>query len=247
MNIYEREMAEGRLFAKTNRYRTQQQFSLAGIEAMQKIAPRSYASISFGKQSVCLAHMLYHVDPTIPMFFLASWESFLLYNYEEVIEEFTRRFPINLTIVMADNVSNNKGLSWKETRDLGQQDLQTMCTREEWDGWYWGLVEEESKGRHMTLNWKWKGQPHPTIFRYKDGKYRCCPLKQWGTLEIAAYVSTHEIPLLDLYKQNGLKMRTTARVTRDMAELGGVAYLRTLPQARLNKLLKRFPSLRVYT
>lgn len=239
-------MAEGRLYAKTRQFQKQLDFAHEGIHAMQEIAPIAYASISFGKQSICLAHMLYQITPDMPMFFLSSWESYIIYNYDEVITEFQQRFPIRLSIVETDHVSQN-ALTWKETRDIGEKDLQSMCRREDWDGWYWGLVQEESKGRYMTLNWKWKGQPHPTIFQYTDGKYRCCPLMRWRNLDVAAYVSLHDLPLLDIYQKWGLEMRTTARVTRNMAELGGVAYLRTLPLDRLNKLLERFPSLRQYT
>lgn len=247
MNHYEQQIEAGRLYAQTRSYKHKLQFALSGIDAMQEIAPTSYASISFGKQSICLAHMLHVKKVRAPMFFLASWETYLIGNYEEVISEFCARFPVDLTIVTADNVSGNAELDWKQTRDVGEMDLQNMCNRDDWDGWYWGLVEEESKGRYMTLNKKWQGQPHPTIFRYTDGKYRCCPLKNWGLLEVAAYISQHDLPVLDLYKKNGLEMRTTARVTRNMAELGGMAWLKTLPAERRNKVLARFPDLRKYT
>jgi len=239
-------MRQGELYAQLPQRKRKLGFALDGIAAMQELAPKSYASISFGKDSICLAHMLYQIDPGLPMYFLASWESFIIHNYEEVIESFTSRWPINLTIVTADNVSQNPGLSWKETRDIGQHDLQDMCVREDWGGWYWGLTKEESKGRRMTLSYKWEGQPHPTIFRYKDGKYRCCPLMNWNLLDIAAYISKHNLPLLSIYKEYGLEMRTTARVTKNMAEFGGVAYLRQLGVDELNRLAARFPELRAY-
>lgn len=239
-------MAEGTLYAKLHLRQHKLSFALNGIEAMIQLAPNSYASISFGKQSICLAHMLYRISPETPMYFLASWESWTIHDYENVIDEFVSRWPVDLHIVQTDNVSGND-LSWKETRDLGQSDIQNMCNRDDWDGWYWGLVKEESVGRLRTLSVHWKGQPHPTIFKYTDGKYRCCPLMEWNNLDVAAYIQEHDLPLLDLYRECGLEMRTTARVTRDMAEMGGVAYLRNLSTERLNKLTERFPELRTYT
>lgn len=245
MGIFEQQIEAGALYAKTKERQYKLDFARAGIEAMMKIAPHSYASISFGKHSICLAHMLYQIDREIPMFFLASWESWIIHNYDEVIAAFVSRWPINLTIVQTDNVSGNT-LSWKETRDLGQFDLQSMCNRADWDGWYWGLTKEESYGRYRTLSVRWKGQPHPTIFRYVDGKYRCCPLMEWNLLDIAAYIWENDLPVLDIYKVGGFEMRTTARVTRNMAEMGGIAHLRHLSLERLNKLTERFPELRCY-
>lgn len=246
MNLFERQMAEGALYAKIALHQHRRQFALEGIAAMRKLAPLAYASISFGKQSICLAHMLYRAEPQMPMYFLASWESWLIHNYKEVIETFLASWPINLTIVQTDNVSDDPSRSWKESRDLGQSDLQNMTSRADWDGWYWGLAKEESRGRKHTLSVRWKGQPHPTIFRYADGKYRCCPLMEWSTLDVAAYIHEHDLPLLSLYKEHGLQMRTTARVTRNMAEFGGVAYLKHFNVGNLNRLAARFPELRGY-
>jgi len=240
-------MAEGALYAKLRQRKYRLDFALDGIAAMREIAPISYASISFGKQSICLAHMLYQIMPETPMYFLESWESTLIHNLDEIIAEFVSRWPINLTRVSADNVSDNPDLDWKETRDLGQYDLQNMCNRDGWDGWYWGLVKEESKGREHTLSWRWPGQPHPTIFRYSDDKFRCCPLMEWELLDVAAYIQEHNLPVLDLYRERGLQMRTTARATRDMVEFGGVAELRHTGIERFNKLTSRFPELRKYT
>ncbi len=245
MNEYAGMMERGRLYAKLNERRHKLEFAQQGIAAMRDFAPRAYASISFGKQSICLAHMLYHVAPTMPMYFLASWETFALYDYEEVIAEFTARWPIRLTIVQTDNVSDND-LTWQESRRKGRRDLQTMCNREEWDGWYWGLVKEESKARRITLSHRWEGQPHPSVFRYTDGKYRCCPLMHWSVLDIAAYVQEHGIRLLDVYQKFGLQMRTTARITGNMAEMGGMAYVRKMGMERLNKIAGRFPEIRSY-
>ncbi len=239
-------MEQGALYARLDQRQDRLQFALDGIHAMRAIAPHAYASISFGKQSICLAHMLYQIEPSMPMFFLASWESFMLYDYESVIDSFTRRWPINLTIVRADNVTGNT-LTWKQTRDMGQYDLQNMCNRRDWDGWYWGLSKEESQGRRCTLSVRWDGQVHPTVFRYADQKYRCCPLMNWTLLDIAAYVQEHDIPLLDIYRKYGLGVRTTARLTRNAAELGGVALLKHMATERLNRIAARFPELRGYT
>lgn len=246
MSLFEQQMEEGALYARLHQRQRKLTYALRGIEEMRKLAPIAYASISFGKQSICLAHMLYQAMPKLPMYFLASWESFKMHNYRDVIDRFCECWPINLHIVTADNVTNNT-LDWKETRDIGFRDLQKMCDPADWDGWYWGLVKEESFGRYMTLSYRWKGQPHPTIFKYVDGKYRCCPLAEWDIQDIAAYVGEYDLPMLNTYKRNGLHARTTARITRDMAELAGVALMKHDNVSAFNEIVARFPNLRRFT
>ena len=116
---------------------------------MRELAPNAYLSLSFGKQSICLAHMLYQIDSSFPMFFLASGETWIIHDYEKVIDEFISRWPINLTIVQTDHGAEK---SWLESLEAGHRDLQTMCVREEWDGWYWGLSKDESFKRRLTLS-----------------------------------------------------------------------------------------------
>jgi len=244
---FEQQIEAGRLYAQLPEYRRHVQFALDGIEAMRLLAPHSYASISFGKQSICLAHMLYQIEPKIPMFFLASDESWIIHDFEHVIASFCARWPINLTIVQTRHFFDKANSTWLENRMAGWGDLENMCKREEWDGWYWGLAKEESVGRRITLSKRWPGQPHPTIFRYTDGKYRCCPLMNWTIKDIAAYLTTYDLPLLDTYKQYGLQMRTTARLTRMMAEEGGIAYLQRKDLGAMNRLCARFPELRAKT
>lgn len=247
MGIYEDQIEAGRYYAQTSRYRQKLTFALDGIEAMLELADRRYVSVSFGKQSLCLAHMIYNRAPSTPMHFLASEETWEIDDYREVIDTFTARHPINLTIHQTRHFFTEPHRTWKESRDAGENDLQEMCNREEWDGWFWGLAKEESRGRKITLSKRWDGQPHPTIYRYADGKFRCCPLANWTIKEIAAYVATHNLHLLWTYRRFGLEMRTTARITRNNAEMAGMAYLKEKNQAGYNRIVGRYPELRCYT
>lgn len=271
--LYEKQIQVGRLYGRTVRGKRRLQFALDGIEAMLKLSGRSYVGVSFGKQSLCLAHMVYRMRPEMPMFFLASSESWLIHNFETVIDDFMNQFPIRLTIVqtnrmgldisqdilsLSDKQSGIKWVfrgwnrsadneTWKAARDAGDKDLQRMCERAEWDGWFWGLAKEESRGRRITLSRRWEEQPHRTIFRYKDGKFRCCPLMNWEIDDIAAYVAANDLRLLAEYEHNGLQTRTTARVTKMMAENAGVVLLKGRQISSLNRLAKRFPELGAMT
>lgn len=247
MNEFERQIEQGLVYSRLDVYKRKLAFALEGIESMRKLAPLSYLSLSFGKQSIVLAHMLYHIEPTMPMYFLASGESFIIHNFEQVIAEFCERWKINLTIVRRDHVFDDDNKTWQQSRDEGKGDLESMCNREDWEGWYWGLAKDESKARRFTLSKRWEGQPHPTIFKYSDEKFRCCPIMNWNVNDLAAYIATHEIPVLEQYHRMGLQSRTTARITRKAAENGGVLEVKKTNITAFNRLCARFPELRLRT
>jgi 3'-phosphoadenosine 5'-phosphosulfate sulfotransferase (PAPS reductase)/FAD synthetase len=268
MSDFQRQLERGRLYAGLPLYQRRLASAQAGIDAMRSIAPNAYISLSFGKQSLVLAHMLQRFAPQTPAYFLASSETWLMHDYADVIDAYLQRFPLPLTIVQ----TNNAGLdisaavqdlqarqpaikwrfklpgqptwTWKQSRDYGDDDLQQMVQRADFDGWYWGLAKEESRARSITLSKRWEGQPHPTIFRYTDGKYRCCPLMHWQSEDLAAYIAQHDLPMLDAYRRHGLEARTTARVTRKAYEHGFMAMSRHYNMATLNALAARFPELR---
>ena len=239
---FEDQMLAGRVYAGTAAFRRKLDFAMTGIRAMLDVAPNSYVSVSFGKQSICMAHMVQQVRPDIPMFFLAHSETWVLHDFDRVITSYVERFRPNLTIVQLDRWQEAE--TWAEAVARGKGDMQRMCDRGEWDGWFIGLSADESRARRITLA-QGAGQhnAHPTIFRHADGKYRCCPLKNWGWREIAAYVSLHDLPLLSFYQRYGLEQRTTARISRRVRENAGLDLLRQ-GNASLAALLNRFPDIK---
>lgn len=244
MNVFDVQMAEGRVHRYLPSFDRKVAFAVHGIEAMLAAAPRVYVSISFGKQSLCLAHMVYQVEPRTPMHFLASEETWSLYNYADVIDAFVARWPINLTVHQTARMTGAS--DWKTSRDVGDRDLQEMCPRDQWDGWFWGLAVEESPGRKKTLLSAYtQGTPHPSIFRYADGKLRCCPLMHWTVLDLAAYIGIHNIPILNIYRRFGLHQRTTARVTKKMLRNQGMALARMCNSNGFRRIVNHFQEINV--
>lgn len=238
------QMQVGKLHARNRSYARALTFAEAGCRAMLDAAPRSYVSLSFGKQSLVVAHMVFNLAPSTPMFFLASDETWHLYDYADVIEAFLSRWPVRLTIVQTRRWAD--GETWKESRSAGDRDLQTMVNRDEWDGWFWGLSIDESRQRKLTLlSASRHDTPHPAIFRYSDGKLRCCPIMRWTLNDLAAYISTHDLPLLNIYRKYGLTQRTTARVTKKMLRNQGMALARALNSRGFREIVNRFPEVNV--
>lgn len=241
---FSQQMAIGRLHAKSARFARTLHFARAGCEAMLRAAPSCYVSVSFGKQSTCLAHLVHELAPATPMFFLASEETWHLYDYAAVIESFMARWPLALTIVQTRRWGD--GERWSEACEAGHRDLQTMVPRADWDGWFWGLATEESPRRKRTLlHAASQGTPHPSIFRYTDGKLRCCPLMHWTVDDLAAYIARHDLPVLNLYRKYGLTQRTTARVTRKMLRNQGMALARHTNSQGFRAIVNRFPEVNV--
>lgn len=256
------------MYGGTDRHKSRRRTAGDAIGEMLKLGERFYVSLSFGKQSLIVAHMLYHVAPATPMFFLASSESWIMHDFADVIHSFMSRWPINLTVIQTNNAAldidadvaelsrrqpsitwrfkppGDLSWNWKQSRDYGQSDLEQMVSRDDYDGWFWGLAKEESVGRRITLSLRWDGQPHPAIYRYSDDKFRCCPLSNWQSLDLAAYIAEHDLPMLDAYRQRGLAARTTARVTRNAAEHGFMSLSRHYNIQVVNHLCARFPELR---
>lgn len=271
VELLEYQLEAGRLRASLPVYKRRLQFALDGLDKMFERCPRVYVSLSFGKQSLVIAHMVFSIRPNTPMFFLASSESWEMHNFADVITEFLSQTPVNLTIVQTNRLGadlsgpiidlatrcpgvlwrftgwDRPGDSWETSRQAGKHDLQNMTQRDAWDGWIWGLAKEESRARRLTLSRKWDGQPHPSIFRYSDGKFRCCPLANWEVMDLAAYIAMHNLPLLSEYHRHGLEARTTARMTGRAAAFGGATSLRQRDALGFNDLARMFPELREYT
>lgn len=224
MNIYKAQLLVGKLYSRKPEYKKKLDFAITGIEKMLEIAPKSYISLSFGKQSICLAHMVQQIDKKIPAYFLASDETWAMYNYAEVIEKVKKLMPeLEINIKQTNHFFNAD--SWKEARDLGDKDLQNMCDRKEWDGWLWGLAKEESLARKYTCS-KNNTDSHKSLFRYTDNKYRCTPIQDWGINDLAAYINEYNLPMLNIYEKYGLECRTTARITKKCRDLSGTSLMR---------------------
>lgn len=234
MDALDLDLKTGLVYSKTSQFIRKLDITIKSLERFFKLTSSPYLALSFGKQSIILAHMIYQIRPQTPMIFLRSWETYLLHNYEDVIALFTSKYPINLHIHYKDNVSWNSW-DWKATRDYGSSDIQNMADEcyPEWDGVVMGLSKDESVARRITCsssNTDWA-----TIFQYKTGKYRCTPIQFWQHNDLAAYLALFDIPLLNAYHQHGLKGRTTARITRNCAEMNGLIDLKNRDMSSYNR------------
>ncbi len=224
---FDAQIMAGKIYARTPRFDRAVKFATEGLERLSELAPRWYVAISFGKQSICLAHLAQSIKHDVPLYFLASTETWSMFNYQEVIDDYVAKYNPNLTIVQTDHLETGK--TWKQSRDAGDKDLQKMCDEKDWDGWAWGLSMDESKPRRITIATGIRQRNgHPSIYQYGSGKYRCCPLMKWEIQDLAAYIATHNLKMLNVYEKYGLTQRTTARFTKQAVEFGAANMARQL-------------------
>lgn len=271
MSKLKSDMLAGALFRKSTRYKKNIGFAEDGVKKMLDLCENVSLSISFGKQSICLAHMVYTIHPSVPMYFLASSETWWLDTYLDSLRLMRVICPdMNLTIVQTNRLSVelDKEMSdaqetgaklikrgwneftpktWDESRKSGDKDIQTMLDQELYDGWFWGLSVDESFTRQRTLLKQSKTSIHPSIFKYASGKYRCCPLMFWKEDTLAGYISTYNLPLLSAYKEGGLTERTTARITGTADRMQAFERMRRNRPDGYAKIVNAYPELGLKT
>lgn len=242
MTLLEQQLAHGRVYRRLAVHQRRRDRARAAIETMRRLAPRSYLSLSLGKQSTIVAHLLSTIDPTIPSYFLASSESWDLHDFARVIAEFRARWPIRLTIVQTDRWG--EAATWQDARTAGRGDLEHVADRDgPWDGWYGGLARDESRTRKIALSMR-SDAGHQDVYHYTHGGYRCSPLASWELPDLAAYIDEFDLPLLSAYHRGGLQVRTTARITGRMLRQGGATSAGDV--LGWNALLARFPEISVW-
>lgn len=214
--------------------------SIESIESMLSVSKNPYLALSFGKDSLVMLDLVLKFKADITCLFLKSSESYLMYNFEDLIKFYTDNFQINLHIIETDRL--NEFDSWQSARKAGNKDFEKFDELG-FDGVFMGLRKEESKARRITLSLKANNEIGKFLMKYKNqNKYRCCPLANWRTEEIRFYLKERNLPILDVY-QEGDHIRTTARLTGDSVRANNLFWIKKNKPENYNKLLKLIPEL----
>lgn len=190
-----------------------------------------YVACSFGKDSSVMLDIILKHNPTIPVRFVSHPETNLLDNYEEVIKKWVKDKNINLQVINLD-----MGLL-KETSParLGMDN-----PFESWDSFFVGIRMQESIARRITI------KSYGKFYKLKyNNKIRISPLADWTATDIAAYILTNNIPVLNKYKVEGFKARTTSGVPREF--IGEtLKSLKMRDTVAFNKMLILYPDVKYY-
>lgn len=191
-----------------------------------------YLACSFGKDSAVMLHLVFNQLPTIPVVFVSRIETTLIDNYDEIKQAWIDKWHIDLREISyrgwLEKDSDGKGIA-NATKDL-----------DGFDSFFVGLRKDESVGRRISL------KTHGKFFKLKEGKVRISPMADWATRDIATYMLTNDLPILDKYKRDGFEARTTAAIPSKFPH-GSLSALKERDIIAYNKLLKLLPDAKFYT
>lgn len=167
------------------------------IREALNIAP-AHVSVSWGKDSLVLAHLVWTIDPSVLLIHVGDQYQDKLDNYEEVETDFLSRFPCTYKKV-------NLGLkNAKQTFAKIAHGIPPMG--------FIGLRSEESRDRRISL------MERGVIYKYKQGRMRACPLAWWGWKDVWAYIVAHDLAYLASYdhpaNEGKERSRTSVHVGR---------------------------------
>ena len=232
-----------RLHSKLKSYQNKLSRTQDRVREMLEICHKPYVAFSCGKDSTVVADMVLRLAPDVPLRFISSGETRIVHNVDDVINWFRNRYDAIIEEINFDRVFSEewKNASFDEQRKAGRRDIQTI-DNSAYTGVFMGLRKEESRGRQISLNaCKTDGFPS-YMYKYKKREfYRMCPIADWTTEDVGAYIVTHNLPVLKWYHDFGFDSRTTARLTGDAVRQSTLFWIKTTNPEGYAKLLERFP------
>jgi 3'-phosphoadenosine 5'-phosphosulfate sulfotransferase (PAPS reductase)/FAD synthetase len=211
---------------------------------MLTLCNNPYIALSFGKDSIVMMDLIYSIAPEIQCLFLTSQESFLMHNFEDLINHYKISHKLNLKIIYGDELESTNTIDEARKKRKSNWYSDDFLSK---DGVFMGLRIEESKARKMTLLNKENNKIFKRIMQYKNGErngqYRCCPVADWSAFEIMHYCEINNLPLLEVYRF-GEQIRTSARLPREEHRQSALASIKMSNPENYNKLLTLLPELR---
>lgn len=216
---------------------------------------RPYVSVSFGKDSMVLMHLLIQAVPDIPVVWSDRGEEAELPATYPLVDEVVRRYGINLQIIKPSmtmfEIYCRYGLPEIDdgaSRIIVKEINLVMAFAEyarqnKNDGYFQGLRASESRGRMMMAN-----SYGPIHHRKKDGMIVCNPLLRWTARDIWAYTVVNGLPYHPEYDNDKFKSREDIRLSNwsglYMSRKGRMAELKYYYPDLFQRLVAEFPEVR---
>lgn len=239
-----------KLYANLKTYKVKLDKTIKSVEQMLDLVRSPYIAFSCGKDSSVLADIVLKINPDIKLRFISSGETRIMHNVDNVMDYFTNKYNANIEEIVFDRVFSAewKGSSFDEQRKAGRRDIQSI-NNSSYGGVFMGLRKEESRGRCISLKMHNNDDLPRNMYKYKNRRefYRMCPLADWKTEDIGAYIVTNDIPVLKWYQDFGFESRTTARLTGDAIRQNTLYWIKYNNPVGYNKLISRFPELSIFT
>ena len=228
-----------------------------GLNAMQ----RPYASVSFGKDSLVMAHLLLSVAPALPMLYVncGEWDEWP--DTLRVKTEFISRFPCQLIELVGHSIvsayiqaeriyiqdeeitSTARKAQHDYSSSLGKI-LDEEAKSRGFDGAFMGLRKEESNNRARLFAMR-----GPLYHSSTRDLWACHPLAWWTGRDVWAYIIKYNLPyneLYDLDPRGREKARNGAMFGTRSARHGRLVFLQRMYPEWFNRFAAEFPEVRCY-
>ncbi|MCC6147421.1 MAG: phosphoadenosine phosphosulfate reductase family protein [Anaerolineaceae bacterium] len=249
------------LYAKLRQHQWRIERSLKIIERGLQVMKSPYISMSFGKDSLVMSHLIWSHHPKIPMMYVNcgtfdEWpdtqrvkQAFLSLFNDPVFVELSapsiwQFFESVGFFVQDEEVTKETRRAQSEyARSLGEA-LDDEAKRRGCDGAFIGLRAEESRIRNMLFNMR-----GDLYFAKTRGQWACHPLAEWTSKDIWAYIAKNDLPyneLYDLAPEGRELARNGAMFGTRSARYGRLVFLKRTYPDLFNRFVERFPEAGTY-
>ena len=229
----------------------------SGFEAMH--AP--YASLSFGKDSLVMIHLLLSIRPDLPVMYVncGEWDEWP--DTPRVKRAFVTLTDCHLTELSGPSIVSayvQAGEVYRQDEEqsrsarraqhdysasLGEL-LDAEAKSRGFDGAFIGLRKEESNNRARLFAMR-----GPLYFATTRQQWACNPLAWWTARDVWAYIVTNNLPYNDLYDldpQGREQARNGAMFGTRSARYGRLVFLQKMYPDWFNRFAAEFPEVRRY-
>lgn len=259
MNEQEREIYS--LYSRLNSHKWQIVKSLRVIERGLEKMKSPYISMSFGKDSIAMSHLIWSHYPEIPMMYVNCGEFDEWPDTERVKNDFLALFPgcvfVELSAPSIWQFYKSVGFyiqdeeTTKEARQaqrnysasLGKA-LDAEAKRRGYDGSFIGLRREESDNRDRLFSMRGN-----LYYAKTRGEWACHPLEKWTSKDVWAYIVKNNLPyneLYDLAPEGRELARNGAMFGTRSARYGRLVFFKRVYPDLFNKFAADFPEVRAY-
>ena len=250
-----------KLHAELKEFKAKVQRSLLLIQKAVARSKRPYVACSWGKDSICLLHLVASQRPGVDVIYVHCGEYDDWPGTEELMEKYKAMLPITVHVAEAMSVVETYRLVGHfyvfpstpaeraadaaynraffraiigKARELG-------C-----DLAFIGLTKEESKIRRRLL------ERRGALFYSRTHKmWECFPLADWTGRDVWAYIFAHNLPYLELYdlapdREKARNGAMFAATIRGGGYFGQLALLKRMYPELFNRFAAEFPEVRCY-
>jgi len=222
------------------------------VQKMFEKSSNNYIAFSFGKDSMVLSDIVCSFQSNIPHIFTYQDESMYIHEYDEMYERIKGKK--NIKMLYQPNFEKeeykNMDFDWFTEYLIKFTNQHNLCQTNEvieekkkYDWVFVWLRAEESKKREWSIK---KAAKNNMIMEYKTEKegvlYRFTPIWFWTEKDIWIYTHYHNLPILEAYKE---KNRTSdAFLENNIREQ--IRYMKKKKPEKLEKMLEKYPFLKIY-